>query len=97
MAAKGDMFYTWSSDKAIQEKGELGGSVTTLLKFALENKIVDAVFAIRKGKDLYDAQPVLITDPKGLSTPPAPSTAAACSCPSSSRSTWTVPRRCVSA
>ena len=66
MAAKGEMFYTWSAEKAIQEKGELGGSVTTLLKFALENKIVDAVFAIRKGKDLYDAQPVLITDPKEL-------------------------------
>jgi formate dehydrogenase subunit beta len=66
MAAKGEMFYAWSGDKAIQDKGECGGAVTTLLKYALENKIVDAVFAIRKGKDLYDAQPVLITDPKEL-------------------------------
>ena len=66
MAAKGDMFYAWSGDKAIHDKGELGGAVTTLFKFALENKIVDAVLAIRKGKDLYDAQPVLITDPKDL-------------------------------
>ncbi|MDD1662989.1 MAG: Coenzyme F420 hydrogenase/dehydrogenase, beta subunit C-terminal domain [Methanomicrobiales archaeon] len=66
MAAKGEMFYAWSADKAIQDKGECGGAVTTLLKYALENKIVDAVFAIRRGKDLYDAQPVLITDPKEL-------------------------------
>ncbi len=28
--------------------------------------MVDAVLAIRKGTDLYDAQPVLITDPKEL-------------------------------
>ncbi|HMK16119.1 MAG TPA: coenzyme F420 hydrogenase/dehydrogenase beta subunit N-terminal domain-containing protein, partial [Methanomicrobiales archaeon] len=66
MAAKGEMFYTWSGDKAIQDKGELGGAVTTLLKYALENKIVDAVLAVKKGKDLYDAQPVLVTDPKEL-------------------------------
>jgi formate dehydrogenase subunit beta len=66
MAAKGEMFYAWSGDKAIQDKGELGGAVTTLLKYALENKIVDAVLAVKKGKDLYDAQPVLITDPKEL-------------------------------
>jgi formate dehydrogenase (coenzyme F420) beta subunit len=66
MAAKGDMFYAWSGDKAIQDKGELGGAVTTLLKYALENKIVDAVIAVKKGMDLYDAQPVLVTDPKDL-------------------------------
>ncbi|MGE5832620.1 MAG: Coenzyme F420 hydrogenase/dehydrogenase, beta subunit C-terminal domain [Methanomicrobiales archaeon] len=66
MAAKGEMFYAWAGDKAIQDKGECGGAVTTLLKYALENKIVDAVLAVKKGKDLYDAQPVLITDPKEL-------------------------------
>jgi formate dehydrogenase subunit beta len=66
MAAKGEMFYAWSGDKTIQDRGECGGAVTTLLKYALENKIVDAVLAVRRGKDLYDAQPVLITDPKEL-------------------------------
>ncbi|MDD1670125.1 MAG: Coenzyme F420 hydrogenase/dehydrogenase, beta subunit C-terminal domain [Methanomicrobiales archaeon] len=66
MAAKGEMFYAWSGDKAIQDKGECGGAVTTLLKYALENKIVDAVIAVKKGADLYDARPVLITDPKDL-------------------------------
>ncbi|HTY14096.1 MAG TPA: Coenzyme F420 hydrogenase/dehydrogenase, beta subunit C-terminal domain [Methanoregulaceae archaeon] len=66
MAQKGDMVYAWTSDKEIAEKAELGGAVTGLLKFALEKKIVDAVFAVKKGKDLYDAVPTLITDPAEL-------------------------------
>jgi len=63
---KGDMLYAWTNDAEIKKKAELGGAVTALWKHALESKMVDAVFAIRKGKDLYDAQPVLITDPKQL-------------------------------
>jgi len=66
MAKKGDMLYAWTNDAEIKKKAELGGAVTALWKHALESKMVDAVFAIRKGKDLYDAQPVLITDPKDL-------------------------------
>jgi formate dehydrogenase subunit beta len=65
-AKKGDMLYAWTNDAEIKKKAELGGAVTALWKHALESKTVDAVFAIRKGKDLYDAQPVLITDPKNL-------------------------------
>ena len=61
MAAKGDMVYAWTNDAEIAKKAELGGAVTGLWKHALESKMVDAVFAIQKGKDLYDAQPVLIT------------------------------------
>ena len=63
MTAKGDMLYAWTNDEEIKKKAELGGAVTGLWKYALESKMVDAVFAIRKGKDLYDAQPVLIKDP----------------------------------
>ena len=48
MAKKGDMVYAWTNDKEIAEKAELGGAVTGLLKFALEKKIVDAVFAVKK-------------------------------------------------
>jgi formate dehydrogenase subunit beta len=66
MAAKGDMVYAWTSDADIAKKAECGGAVTGLLKFALENKMVDAVLAVKKGADLYDAVPVLITDPKDL-------------------------------
>jgi formate dehydrogenase subunit beta len=63
---KGDMVYAWTNDAEIKKKAELGGAVTALWKYALESKTVDAVYAIRKGTDLYDAQPVLITDPREL-------------------------------
>ncbi|MEN6611030.1 MAG: Coenzyme F420 hydrogenase/dehydrogenase, beta subunit C-terminal domain [Methanoregulaceae archaeon] len=66
MTAKGDMLYAWTNDEDIKKKAELGGAVTGLWKYALESRMVDAVLAIRKGKDLYDAQPVLITDPAEL-------------------------------
>jgi formate dehydrogenase subunit beta len=64
MVAKGDMVYAWTTDGEIAKKAECGGVVTGLLKFALENKIVDAVFAVKKGQDLYDAVPVVITNPE---------------------------------
>ncbi|MCQ1539625.1 formate dehydrogenase, partial [Methanocalculus taiwanensis] len=49
MVAKGDMVYAWTPDSGLLEKAECGGAVTALLKYALENKIVDAVLAIKKG------------------------------------------------
>jgi formate dehydrogenase subunit beta len=58
---KGDMLYAWTNDEEIKKKAELGGAVTGLWKYALESKTVDAVLAIKKGKDLYDAQPAIIT------------------------------------
>jgi formate dehydrogenase subunit beta len=66
MSAKGDMLYAWTTDSGLLKKAECGGAVTGLLKFALENKIVDAVLAIKKGADIYDAVPTIITDPKDL-------------------------------
>ena len=66
MSKKGDMFYAWTSDAELQKKAELGGAVTQLLKFALEKKMIDGVFAVTKGSDLYDAVPVFITDPKDV-------------------------------
>jgi formate dehydrogenase (coenzyme F420) beta subunit len=65
---KGDMLYAWTNDANIKKKAELGGAVTALWKHALDSKVVDAVLAIRRGTDLYDAQPVLITDPKELAS-----------------------------
>lgn len=91
MTKKGDMLYAWTNDAEIQKKAELGGAVTSLWKYALESKMVDAVFVITRGTDLYDAQPVLISDPKELAKT-AGSTAVLCSCPSSLRGTWKVPR-----
>jgi len=67
MAAKGDMVYAWTTSPDIAKVAECGGAVTGLLKYALENKIVDAVLAVKKGVDLYDAVPTIITDPAELS------------------------------
>jgi formate dehydrogenase (coenzyme F420) beta subunit len=66
MAAKGEMLYAWTTNADLASKAECGGAVTALWKYALEHKLVDAVFAVKKGVDLYDAVPVLITDPKDL-------------------------------
>lgn len=63
MVSKGDMFYAWSSDNEIAAAGECGGAVTTTLKSLLEQGIVDAVLGVKKGADLYDAVPTLISDP----------------------------------
>lgn len=66
MVEKGDMVYAWTTNDDLHKKAECGGAVTGLLKYALESKMVDAVLAVRKGADLYDAVPTLITDPKEL-------------------------------
>ncbi|HIH64067.1 MAG TPA: formate dehydrogenase [Methanothermobacter thermautotrophicus] len=63
MVEVNDMYYAFSENEEIAEKGEYGGAVTSLLKFLLEEGIVDAVLAVKKGSDLYDAVPTLITDP----------------------------------
>lgn len=64
MTDRVDMIYAWASDPVIRKKGESGGAITALLKFALEEGIVDAVLGVKRGADLYDARPVLITDPE---------------------------------
>ncbi|RQD81951.1 MAG: formate dehydrogenase [Methanocalculus sp. MSAO_Arc2] len=63
MVAKGDMLYAWASDAATLEKGECGGAVTALLKYALESKMVDGVLAVKKGADVFDASVEIITNP----------------------------------
>jgi len=66
MVAKGDKVYAWATDADVQKRGECGGAVTALLKYALESKMVDAVLAVKKGQDIYDAVPTLITNPADL-------------------------------
>lgn len=62
---KGDMYIARSADSAIVDRGEYGGAVTALLKFALESKRVDAVLAVKaRGGHRYDGTPVLITAPQ---------------------------------
>jgi formate dehydrogenase subunit beta len=64
---KGDMYLARSSDDKILKKSEHGGAVTSLLKFALESKMVDAVLAVKaRNGNRYDGVPVLITDPEAV-------------------------------
>jgi len=62
---KGDRYLAWSSDEEILKRADCGGVVTSLLKFALETKRVDAVVAIKaRDGNRYDGIPVLISDPQ---------------------------------
>lgn len=62
-----NMFYVQACDQELLEKGESGGAISALLKFALESGNVDAVLGVKKGADIYDVVPVLITDPAEIS------------------------------
>ena len=62
----GDKFYSNAVDSLIADKGESGGSLTALYKFLLEEGIVDAVLAVKRGADIYDAVPVLIDNPEDI-------------------------------
>jgi len=64
---KGDMYLIRSADDEILKRAECGGAVTSLLKFALESKMVDGVLAVKaRDGDRYDGIPVLITDPEAV-------------------------------
>lgn len=63
MVKIGEMFYALSSDPITAQKGECGGALTAIMKFLLNEDIVDAVLAVKPGADLYDAVPSLISDP----------------------------------
>lgn len=56
-----DMYYAYSANDEFAEKGEYGGAVTTIMKYLLDENIVDAVVAVEESWDLYDAKPILIT------------------------------------
>ena len=62
MSAKGDMFYAWANQTACPIKGECGGAVTAILKYMLDNKVVDAVLTVTQGRDVDEAMPVLVHD-----------------------------------
>lgn len=62
-----NMYIARSSDETILERGESGGAVTSVLKCALENKIVDGVVTVRsKNGDRFAGLPVLVTNPEDL-------------------------------
>lgn len=84
----GDVFYARACDHELLEKGESGGAVSALLKFALESGRVDAVLGVRKGADLYDAVPTLIMDPAEISVTSSSLHSGPFFCPNFSLSTW---------
>ncbi len=60
---KGKMYLAKSSDDAILNSAECGGAVTSLLKFALDGKRVDAVVAVAaRDGNRYDGLPVAIAE-----------------------------------
>ena len=62
---KGDMYLARSFDDGISKRAECGGVVTSLLRFALESKMGDAVLAVKaRDGNRYDGVPTLITDPE---------------------------------
>lgn len=64
---KGDMYFARSSRQEILERAECGGAVTSLLKFALESKRVDAVLTVEpRNGNRFDGIPVLLTEPARL-------------------------------
>lgn len=63
----GGMYIARSSDELILKKSDYGGVVTSLLKYALESKTVDAVVTVKaRDGNRYDGIPVLITDPQDV-------------------------------
>jgi formate dehydrogenase subunit beta len=64
---KGDMYLAWSSDDEVVKRADSGGVITSLLKFALDSKRVDAVLAVKaRDGNRYDGIPVLVSDPEEI-------------------------------
>lgn len=62
---RGDTYLAWSASEEILKQAESGGVVTSLLKFALDTKRIDAVVATKAREgNRYDGIPVLISDPE---------------------------------
>ena len=51
-----------SQNEDIHKAGECGGAVTSILKYLLDEGIVDGVLAITPCEDVYDGTPTFITN-----------------------------------
>ena len=56
MVKVNDMFYGYSANEDIKAKGEYGGVVTTIMKYLLEENIVDGVVAVKEDTSWKDLQ-----------------------------------------
>lgn len=68
MIRPGEIFYARATDPQVMDGGSSGGFVTGLLIHLLSAGVVDAVSAVRKGADIYDASMVVLTDPGEVSS-----------------------------
>jgi formate dehydrogenase subunit beta len=60
-----NFYLAWSPEAQVQKAASSGGAVSALLRFALENGLVDGVVAVKKrNNSRLDAVPCLITDPE---------------------------------
>lgn len=64
MTRPGDMLYGWANDQRITDNSSSGGLVTAILQYALREHLVDLVFAVKKGSDVYDAEFIATSDPE---------------------------------
>ena len=55
-----------SQNDDIHSAGECGGAVTSILKYLLDEEIVDGVLVLSPQDDVYDATPTFITDSEDL-------------------------------
>ena len=61
------MYLSRSLDKSILERADCGGAITSILKYVLEEGVVDGVVTVRaRAGDMYSGVPVLIAEPKDL-------------------------------
>ena len=68
MIRRGDLLYARAPDPVVRQEGSSGGFVTALLIHLLRNGIVDAVSAVRRGADIYDASLIITADPAEIAS-----------------------------
>jgi len=62
----GDVLVGISGDGDIAARGENGGVVTSLLKLALQDGMVDGVLTVSRGGSRFEGVPTYVTDPQKL-------------------------------
>lgn len=61
---EGKLYIGISTEKEILERTNNGGVITSLLKFALESKMVDIIVAVRQGRSRYESVLSFVTEPQ---------------------------------
>jgi len=59
----GDAYLLKATDRRYAEEGACGGAVPALLRYALEEGLVEAVVCVEEGTDPLDPRPIVVDDP----------------------------------